>query len=481
MKIKKIILGALAVAMLTTNVACESMDEANVDPTRMSQATPGSFLNPTLYGMATYNWNRYNDWTFAIMQGIVSTSSTSGIGWFHIGDDAGSGTWSTYYKWLNNAKTIYNYGLQTDKKNYQAIGLTLEAWIVELVTEAFGDVPVAEACMGDSGVYYPRFDTQVEAFRTVLDDLARANALFTPAEGLAYNTNGDMLYCASGTDKEGIANWRRMANSLRLRCLLRVLNVDGLNARGEIQAMLADPETWPLIESNEQNADVHVSGVAPEEQPMPRLSDLTSYRVFSEFFIDRLKAWNDPRLAVWATRVTNNGVEDFYGLPSGYAVLPSMEASQPRAATIAQAPMDLQVISYAEVELIKAELAWRGIIGGSAKDYYERGVRASMEQWGAEVPENYFDNAAAAYDGTLERIMEQKFYALFFVDYQQWFEYNRTGFPEVPIGPGVDPGDALPRRFKYPTILQRTNFDNYQKAVEAMGGDRLDQRLVWQK
>lgn len=485
MNIKHTIFATLAsaaiVAAIGTMASCESMDEANTDPTSMSQATPGSFLNPTLYGMATYNWTRYNGWTFDIMQGIVSTSSTSGIGWYHIGDDAGAGTWSTYYKWLNNAKTIYSYGVQTGKRNYQAIGLTLQGWILELLTEAFGDIPVDEACLGDSGVYYPKFNTQEEAFRTVIDDLAKADTLFTPSEGLTYNTNGDMLYCSSSTDKTGISNWRRMANSLRLRCLLRVLDVPELGARAELQRMMADPATWPLIESNDQSASVHISGVAPEEQPMPRVSDLTSYRVFSEFFIDQLKAWNDPRLAVWATKTTNDGVEDYYGLPSGYAVLPSIDASVPRAATIAQAPMDLQIISYAEVEFIKAELIQRGIIDGDAKAHYEQGVRAAIEQWGAQVPEGYFDNPEAAYDGTLQRIISQKFYALFFVDYQQWFEYNRTGYPVVPVGPGVDAGDSMPRRFKYPTILQRTNLDNYQQAVQAMGGDALDIKLVWQK
>ena len=50
------------------------------------------------------------------------------------------------------------------------------------------------------------------------------------------------------------------------------------------------------------------------------------------------------------------------------------------------------------------------------------------------MPANYFANAQAAYNGTLERIMEQKFFALFFVDYQQWFEHNRTGLPVMPRG-----------------------------------------------
>lgn len=70
------------------------------------------------------------------------------------------------------------------------------------------------------------------------------------------------------------------------------------------------------------------------------------------------------------------------------------------------------------------------IDGGSsaAKEAYQKGVQAAIEQWGQKMPDHYFENPEAAYDDTLERIMNQKFVALFFCDYQQWFEYNRTGF-----------------------------------------------------
>lgn len=479
---KHIQMTVLALVAALTLGGCESMDDINTDPTRMSQATPGSFLNPTLYGMGCYTWQRFNGWTFPIMQEIVSTSSTAGVGWYHISDDAGSGTWSTYYQWLNNAKAIYNYGVKTGTRNYQAIGLTLQAWITEGLVEAFGDVPVDEACLGDSGVYYPKFNTQKEAFTTILADLAKADTLFNTKEGLKYNSSGDMMYCQSSTDADGIAKWRKFANSLRLRCLLRVLNVDGLNAKEQIQAMFANPGKYPLIDSNDASAAVSITGIAPEEQPMPRISDLTSYLVYSSFFIDRLKQWNDPRLAIWASKVTlADGTKDYKGIQSGYSVLTDPDASQPIAVNIAQAPMKLMILPYAEVEFMKAELIQRGIIQGDAKKEYEAGVKASAEQWGATLPDDYFDNAEAAYDGTLKRIMEQKFYALFFVGMEQWFEYNRTGYPEVPVGPGVDAGDAMPRRFKYPTVLQRTNPNNYKQAVEDMGGNRLDIKLIWQK
>ena len=56
--------------------------------------------------------------------------------------------------------------------------------------------------------------------------------------------------------------------------------------------------------------------------------------------------------------------------------------------------------------------------------------------------------------------MLQKYFALYFCDYQQWFEYNRTGLPAIPKGDGIPKDQEIPRRFKYPSVLQRTNMKN---------------------
>lgn len=297
------------------------------------------------------------------------------------------------------------------------------------------------------------------------------------------------MYCSSGSDLQGILKWKKFTNSLRLRALLRVIDSKELGdlAKAELKKMLADPITYPVFESNDDNAKVHISGIAPDEAPMTRPSDLSAYKSLSAFFIDRLQDWKDPRLEVFATQATNKDpqtgqeVTSFIGLPSGYDVEPTFTASSPNAANLATAPQDIQCLTYAEVLFIKAELAQRGLISDDARLLYEKAVAAAITQWGVEVPDGYFDNGKAAYDGTLRRIMEQKFYALFFIDFQQWFEYNRTGYPDVPKGPGVDASLHMPYRFKYPAILQRMNREHYLEAVKSMGGDDFNTRLIWQK
>ena len=94
----------------------------------------------------------------------------------------------------------------------------------------------------------------------------------------------------------------------------------------------------------------YISGTYPEEAPLTRPQDFTSYVQISEFFVNLLKGWNDPRLQMYATQVTlPDQTKDYVGLPSGYQTLPSITASGLNQ-EMAKAPMKLAMMPYAEVE-----------------------------------------------------------------------------------------------------------------------------------
>jgi hypothetical protein len=147
------------------------------------------------------------------------------------------------------------------------------------------------------------------------------------------------------------------------------------------------------------------------------------------------------------------------------------------------------MITYAEEEFIKAELALTGYnTGKTSKVHYENGITASMVQWGATLPANYLNqtgvvyNATASADAQLQQIMLQKYYAFFFVDYQSWFEKRRTGYPILPRGSGIPAENLFPNRVPYPTYLQSLNQKNYSAAVANMGGsDNANTKVWWNK
>ena len=259
-----------------------------------------------------------------------------------------------------------------------------------------------------------------------------------------------------------------------------------MNAYAKLAEMVNDPVKYPVFTKNEEAAVLKITGVTPNVSPWGRAIDFTTFRAASSFFIDNLNAMADPRLAKFATQArpsTGTGTIGYQGIPSGYSGGESQFDYQPSNLNIqlVTAPMTAVIMTYAEVEFIKAELALLGKIPGDAKTYYENGVRAAITQWGAAVPADYFTNANAAYNGTLERIMLQKYYALFFNDYQQWFEYRRTGFPVLPKADGMLNDQVMPVRFRYPVSVATNNSVNYEKAVQSMGGDDINTKVWWEK
>ena len=81
----------------------------------------------------------------------------------------------------------------------------------------------------------------------------------------------------------------------------------------------------------------------------------------------------------------------------------------------------------------------------------------------------------------MEMIHLQKYYAMFLVDMQQWFEYRRTGHPILPKGDGLLNNKVMPARMAYPIISQSANPTNYKNAVAAQGPDEISTQVWWQK
>lgn len=475
--IKKIFIMLMLLTCISFSCT-EDFGEINTDPNRIEKISPGTLLNPILYEVATFNTERADAFTFDIMQVTVPYPSASGgVHRYDISEAAGNSTWNTYYRWLTNIKEMRLAAIEAQAVNYEAIALTLNAWIYSILTDAFGDVPMDEATRGDEGIFYPAFNTQQEIYTAILADLETANALFDPEQELIYGT--EVLF------NNDVEKWRKFCNSLHLRLLLRVSGREEMNAHTKLVEMINNPDQYPVFTSNGESAILQITGVEPNLSPWGRAIDFTLFRAAGEFFIDNLNDFNDPRRALLFTEaraMDGTTIIGYKGIPSGFSNDAQFDYL-PSNVNIAlvEAPMISVIMPYAEVEFIKAELAQKGILAADAQTHYENGVRAAIELWGGEVPADYFANPNAAYDGTLERIMLQKYYALYFVDYQQWFEYRRTGLPVLPKGEALMNGGVMPVRFRYPVIVQTSNQENYARVVANMGGDDINTKVWWEK
>jgi hypothetical protein len=479
---KKIIMKKILVVIITISFisfSCtKNFEEMNTDPNRIDEIRPGTLLNPVLYELASFNTVRANDFTFGIMQVMIPFPSvTGGIHRYDVTENSGSSTWNTYYRWLANIKEMRRVSIVAEDPNYEAIAMTLNAWVYSQLTDCFGDVPMDEALLGDESVFRPAFNTQKDIYTRILAELDSANNKFVTSRPMIYGT--EILYSNS------VSKWKMFCNSLRLRLLLRVSKREEMDAFTKMAEILNNPSTYPVFTKNDEAAVLKITGITPNISPWGRAIDFTTSRAAGAFFIDSLNAMSDPRLDKWNTKAKDlaGNTITYKGIPAGYAGSESQFKYTPSNFNIAlaTAPMISVIMTYAEVEFIRAELILRGKLTGNAQTAYEKGVKAAIEQWGATVPANYFSNTNAAYNGKLERVLLQKYYALFFNDYQQWFEYRRTGLPVLPKNDGMLNNKIVPVRFPYPVTVRTGNYENYLQAVESMGGDNINTKVWWEK
>ncbi len=488
-------IGISFVLLSSMLVSCtKNFTSLNTDPDNPSTVTPGVILSQLQYRVVTTSINAARNFTHDLMQVSAPRTSTDGLGVhrYYVTADNGSGFWTSMYGYMNDIDDIYNISDKLKENNYKAIALIYKCWAYSMLTDVFGDIPYSEAVSATTGVLTPKFDAQKDIYTQILQDLSTANGLFDPTKALTYG--GDQLYpsnALSGTSNPGIVQWKKFCNSLRLRLLLRLLKRDAeLNVSSQITAILADPVNNPVFTSTADDAIFKFTGIYPYYNPYynARTLDWRQGDYYTTFFMDTLNINNDPRRTIWATTVQVNGAPAYTGISSGYLPTVSyiVDANSSYSDPLKTLPQLGVMMTYAEEEFIKAELALKGYnTGHTPRTHYENGIAASMTQWGMSLPNGFLTqpnvlyNENASQDTQLQQIMLQKYYALYFVDYQSWFEKRRTGYPILPRGAGIPATNPFPSRIPYPTYLQTLNPDNLAAAVKAIGGSDNSSVKVW--
>src|SRR4051812_38240757 len=179
------IFAALIFAGTAVTSCTKNFEETNTDPNRIDQISPGTLLNPIIYETSNFNMLRSDDITFNLMQvALPYPSASGGLHRYDVSESIGSSTWNTYYRWLTNVREMYAASVKASDPNYQAIAMTLNAWIYSNLTDCFGNVPMDEACRGDEGLVQPKFNTQKEVYTKILADLDSANRLYNTSKAM---------------------------------------------------------------------------------------------------------------------------------------------------------------------------------------------------------------------------------------------------------------------------------------------------------
>jgi len=145
--------------------------------------------------------------------------------------------------------------------------------------------------------------------------------------------------------------------------------------------------------------------------------------------------------------------------------------------------LNQKLASYTEVCFDLAEAAQRGwSVGGTDAEWYYKGIQASFDNWqvfstyqsdvnayyGCVKDYNsYIAQPSVAYDGTIARIMEQKWIAGWQTCNEPYMDWRRTGFPTLNIGYFSYRG-AIPLRFVYNNAELSSNSANAQVAIDQL-------------
>lgn len=514
---------AVSLSLLLVFGACHDLDELNINP---NNPDPGvTDLNLLMPTIIINLGQKIVDLGIGDIAGVMQHTQKTGWSSGHNDYDWNNPgqSWGGYYDILRNADEFYKKAVQDELEFHQGVGLILKAYTFGLITDLWGDAPFSEALKAEEGpdFYKPVFDEQQNIYHGILAYLEEANTLLSKSSDEYTNINPtqDVLY---GGD---VTKWRKFANSLALRYYMRLQAKESNFAQEGIKKITGNPAMYPVITTAADEANVAYSGSSPGTSwpinMVYNVDPLGEYmrRKPCATLVETLQNLQDPRLGVWAEKVeiplvlvTGTGVDrivdgkreiskdveeeflakwvgednlyvdydqEYVGIPvqtfsaQAYNLTPNytqQAAYNPHISQLSEmyketsGPLlQMRLLSAAEVNFILAEASLYGWVSGNPETYYANGIKESFNAWGLG---NQFDNyiGNAPYNG-LESIIQQKWIASWSAAAEAWFDYRRTGLPDLQTGVSAR-REKLPLRFYYDINEDlSTNRDNAEAAV----------------
>jgi hypothetical protein len=412
-----------------------------------------------------------------------------------------------------------------DVNPYSAIGKFLRANFYVRMTQRVGDLPLDEALKGLEETE-PSYASQKNIYVAVLTWLEEANTDLT-----ALIAANDLTLSGDIYLNNDLRKWQKVVNAFKLRVLISLSKKETdaeLNVKGKFAAMISDPAKYPVMTNLSDNMEYKYNGTTNlyPTNPGNRGFDKNRYNMAATY-MKLLTDNQDPRVFVIANPAKKKLADGlaptdfaaYVGASSGES-LDNMStkaglgeysfANQKRYYSTFTGYEPAVQIGYAELCFNIAEGINRGWAAGDAAQWYQNGIKASMQFYGItdgaviQITEpdndavigtytasvtNYLNQASVLYKGNnadgLKQILEQKYIAFFQQSGQEaYFNYRRTGIPTFLTGPGTGNNGIIPKRWLYPQAESIVNNENYSKALTdqfGSAGDNLNSDLWLEK
>ncbi len=507
----------LACASMVYFSSCtKDFEELNTDKTKLTTLTKTEF--PYLFSKAQ-SASSYAFWRYQVAQNLFAdlfsqyyaTSATYfPSDRYVIRMDWMQWHWRPIYtEAVPQLKTLLD---QTDKASAEnALAKIMWVYTFHRVTDYYGPIPYFKAGEAAKTVPYDPQDKIYDDFFLKLND---AVAVLKGKTSEKPYGNFDLIY------KGDVNKWIKFANSLRLRLALRISKVNPAKAKSEAEAAVASG----VLTEFADDAYMAKSNDGDDFNGLAGISVWNEFRM-SASMESVLKGYEDPRIGVYFQPASGTGT--YEGLRNGLTPAQLGDAANSNnnnsnvgtrwvtgagSAWNRQGTAPQDILHAAEAYLLRAEGAVNGWnMGGTAKDMYEKGIEASMKQWGVTdaakitayiasdktpVAPNDFLKSPALSNITVkwgateatqrEQIGTQKWLAIFPDGIEAWAEYRRTRLPKLyPLANSenadVPVGQVL-RRIPFIDFEKNTNKAAVDAAATLLGGaDKASTPLWWDK
>ena len=412
-----------------------------------------------------------------------------------------------YFNGAAKVMSVYNYGKLVD---------------------AFGDIPYTEALRGNEAIFGPVYDDAADVYTALLatldDAIATIDAAGASGAALSLRYANDPLFGTASERPIGeqMLDWKRFANTLKLRMLVRLSTTTDVSAEfAALETTFSDvlsviDGTTVIIPGGEAflTDDAEVDPGYDKNRPNPTWATwgrttadalANSSRIPTTFafaFYNGTKISDSGRgetLFVNFPLTPTNQLGNEVGNPTivpGQVTWASNQAGYEGTGVLKGPGMARPLMLHAEALFLQAEAQLNGDLAGSYVTSYYDGITASFRYMCkdendavkvafAPLVANYLsvndgNDLVTIEDATgdperLEAIITQKYIALNMINSDEaWNEYRRTGYPAtVPGGaPSFDIAsnksnvtnrfDRLPTRVMYPSSEQSYNASNYR-------------------
>ena len=441
-------IGASAVVCMMAGCTT-NFEDFNTNPYQPSKVPASNLLSTmfNVYACPQQNACQEINCMWASFSGQVTATANWSFGknifaYYNASEGHNDSSWGRLYGYIY--PSFFLVENSTEKKGViYAMAQLTRVYGMQLLASLQGPIPYTQMKAGETEAPY---DNEQTVWHAMFDDLDNAITILKSAATFGVNQD---LAVVDQFYKGDCSKWLKFANTLKLRMAIRISGVEPEYAQTKAQEAVLGGVMESVSDSSYDttNGGINENGYAI-------VSGWPEVRA-NACLVSYMNGYNDPRRPAYFTPQTQTAAGGYVGVRSGSAEIPepTVYANYSKLFIATDKTLPQPVMYAAEAAFLRAEGALKGWnMGGDAKSLYEQAITLSFDQYGLTGADTYvadsqnkpqaytdpmrtYSVAAPAstitiawqdgddkFEANLERIITQKWIAMFPCTVEAWSE-----------------------------------------------------------